>query len=319
MTPFPAPYPGGHTFDPRFPHGSPLSPQTDPQAPAGVMASQPPQGVMSAPMATPEPQGVLSAPIVAIEPPQGVLSRKKFKPFDKDNRSKTLLAIGTGLLANPMSFAQGIGAAGENVGKLRDNYDELQKPDKSTIGGPDNAFQIMTDRETGEQTFKPIPAMTDYLGKKAAAAKAPKAPTATENVAMRGNTMGAILKLDPQLQAQAYSDFVADSTRLGYDLGLPPQWDPNVATAMANQTITPADTMRDTRAATARTAAQGNADRSYGLRVQTAAQTARNADRTYGLRAQAGQLAERKYNSPPSTRKRASTQERLPAGAVLVN
>jgi hypothetical protein len=260
-------------------------------------------------------QGALSSPLVEEKAPQGVLARKKFRAFDKDNRSKTLLAIGTGLLSHPYSFAQGIGAAGENVGRLRDTFDERQRPDNSTIGGPDNAFQISTDRETGEQTFTPIPAMTDYLGRKAAAAKAPKAPTATENVVMRGNTMGAILKLDPQLQAQAYADFRDDSARLGYDFGLPPTWDPNVATAMANQTITPADTMRDTRAATARTAAQGNADRSYGLRVKSDDR----AERSYGLRVQGDNRAERRLNAPPSTRKRASTQQRLPAGAVLVD
>ncbi|MBD8619311.1 hypothetical protein IFT67_10305 [Sphingomonas sp. CFBP 13728] len=266
-------------------------------------------------MALPQMQGAMSSSFVAQEPPQGVLSRKKFKPFDKDNRSKTLLAIGTGLLANPMSFAAGIGAAGENVGKLRDTYDDLQRPDKSTIGGPDNAFQITTDRETGEQTFKPIPAMTDYLGKKAAALKAPKAPTAAETITQRGNLMGAVLKVAPENQAQAYADFRADSERLGYDLGLPPQWDPQVATAMANQTITPADTMRDERATTARTAAQGNADRSYGLRVKSDDR----AERGYGLKVLAGALAERKYKSPPSTRKAAPSQQRLPAGAVLVN
>lgn len=312
-------------YDPNRPHGSPLSPQQDPQAPMGVMAQQAPmpqmppeapQGVMSAPVAPPVAPGVLAAPMTQQMPPQGVLARKKYKPFAKENRSQALLAIGTGLLSNPMSFAAGIGAAGENLGKLRSAYDELQKPDKSTIGGPDNAFQITTDRDTGEQSFKAIPAMTDYLGKKAAAAKAPKAPTAAENVAARGRLAGAVLTVDPANRAQAYSDFVADSNRLGYDLGLPPVLNEDVLRSFTEQTIDPSERAKTATAATARTTAQSNADRTYNLRVQAGSRAQGNADRSYGLRAQASSLAERKYNSPPSTRKAASVNK-PPAGFIL--
>ncbi|WP_026046389.1 hypothetical protein [Sphingomonas sp. PAMC 26621] len=217
------------------------------------------------------------------------------------------MAIGTGLLSHPESFSAGIGAAGENLGQLRKGYQDLQRKSVTT-GGPDDAFQITIDPVTGQRTYEPIAAVTGYLQDKARAAKAPAAPNAADNVKMRGSTMAAILQLPKEQQAQAYSDFRADSARLGYDLGLPQEWDPSVAGAMAGQTVSPTERMTDARARAA-----GDRATAAGARTQA------NADRNYGLAQQRQGLAVQKYRSPPSTRKPRPAQQQLPSSAVLVN
>lgn len=303
------------TFDPNVPHGSPLSPTTDPRLASlqGTFAPQPPQSPpqpLQAPMATiaqPEPMQAPAAPQGLPQAPPATIDRKRYRPFDKGNRQDALLAIGTGLLSHPESFSAGIGAAGENLGQLRKGYDTLQRKSVTT-GGPDDAFQITTDPVTGQRTYEPIAPVQGYLKDKAAALRAPKAPNAGDNVAMRGKTMAAILQLPPIQQAQAYSDFRADSSRLGYDLGLPSEWNPDVAHAFANQTVTPVERMADERARAA-----GDRAAAAGVRSQA------NSDRNYGLAQQRQGLAVQRYRSPPSTRKARPTQQALPAGAVLVN
>ncbi|WP_354292213.1 hypothetical protein [Sphingomonas sp. PvP055] len=147
------------------------------------------------------------------------------------------------------------------------------------------------------RTYTPIAQVQSYLTDKARAAKAPPAPNASDNVRMRAATMSAILQLPKEQQAQAYSDFRADSTRLGYDLGLPEEWNPDVATAMAGQTVSPTERMTDARARAA-----GERATASGARTQT------NADRNYGLATKRLGLAERKHAAPPSTRKKPSAK-----------
>lgn len=289
-------------FNPEIPHGSPLDPAPDPRlsdlqgtfAPHALQSPPQPLPAPTAPMAQPVPMQAPTAPQGHPQAPPATIDRKRYRPFDKANRQDALLAIGTGLLSHPESFSAGIGAAGENLGQLRRGYDTLQRKSVTT-GGPDDAFQITTDPVTGQRTYEPIAPVQGYLKDKAAALRAPKAPNAGDNVKMRGKTMAAILQLPPAQQAQAYSDFRADSVRLGYDLGLPPEWNPDVASAMAGQTVSPTERMTDARA------------RAAGDRATTAGnRTQANADRNYALATKRQGLAERKFAAPPSTRKSAA-------------
>jgi hypothetical protein len=310
------------TFDPNVPHGSPLSPMTDPQAPSistlqgsfapqAPQAPQLPQEAMQAPIA-PLPQTMPAqapaTPQGLPKPPRASIDRKRYRPFDKANRQDALLAIGTGLLSHPESFAVGIGAAGENVGLLRKGYDAMQRQSVTT-GGPDDAFQITVDPVTGQRTYEPIAPVQGYLKDKAAALHAPKAPDANDNVLMRGKTMAAIMRVPEAQRPAAYKALMADSKALGYDMGgLPDEYSPSIAQAFSDQTVTPVERMADERAR-----ATGERAVAAGVRSQA------NADRNYGLAKQRQGLAERKYASPPSTRKARPTQQALPSGAVLID
>jgi hypothetical protein len=289
-----------------MPAGSPLNPglarlqgSFAPQ-PAAAMVDDPPQVLdehMPA-VAMPHMRPMPSAP-----PSAGTVSRKQYRPFAKENRQNALLAIGTGLLSHPESFAAGIGAAGENIGLLRKGYQDLQRK-SIAIGGPDDSFEVTTDPLTGQRTYKPITEFQDYKKAQEAAKRAPKAaalPGANDNVLMRGKTMGAIMRIPEAQRPAAYKALIADSKALGYDMGgLPDEYSPSIAQAFSDQTVSPTDRMKDDRATASRTQAAANADRNFGLAQQRQG------------------LAERKYTSPPSTRKSSkATAFKPPAGFVL--
>lgn len=237
---------------------------------------------------------------------KAIVERKSYRPFSKENRSDTLLSLGLGLLSRPDSFAAGIGAGAEAIGQRRNAFDQLQRPTPAEIGGPDDSFEIYTDPDTGERTYKPIAAVQDYVTAKS---KAKAAPKASDVVRLRSATASAISALPEAQRAQAYTDFREDSIRLGVDLGLPETYDPAVVAAYAQQGVTPVARLQDARAAAGRAQSQLNADRSYGLRV--------NADKRAALRA-AAPPSVRKGRSGAGGRTRA-VQQPLPSGAVLVN
>jgi len=290
--------PRGVLFDPSVPHGSPLDPTRDPAMPQGILSLQSPapQGILTAPSAPMAPSASTAPPQVqgALSPaPTGTIDRKSYKPFSKENRSDTLLAIGTGLLSHPESFAAGIGAAGEKAGALRKDY---LTPTTSKLGGPDDAFQVITDKRTGEQTFKPVEPFVSYLDRKAAATRAPKP---NDNVDMRSSTANAILNLPPEQQEAAYHALRADADRLGYDLGMPEQYTPVALEAWRDQGITASAAASGARAA------------------ENAAQLQAERDRNYGLRAQAGNLARDKFKRGPPPK--ASPAAKLSTGFILDN
>ena len=291
------PHPRNLPFDPSVPFGSPLSneqyapvaSQGAPRAPmpqmAPMVAHTPPMAPVAAPM----------APEASIERKSGLPTppprKERAKLWDKEHWAETLGAIGQGFLSSN-SFSGGLGAAGANVQDLRARNAEAMR-DHSTIGGPDDAFEIDVDPTTRERTFRPIKEVQDYLTEKARKAQA---PDGKETVTMRSSTMAAIMRLPPEQRAQAYSDFVADSSRLGYDMGLPPEFNPDVAQAMADQGAPVGFFQKLAETHDNHAASQADKDRNFSLRAAESA--SRNSNR-----ASANSRAERKLRqAPPSKR-----------------
>lgn len=157
-------------------------------------------------------KGVLSsyAP-TPIAPPEAPKAVQGTGLWDPGNRHKTLLAIGTGLLSG-RDFFSGVGAAGQNILGLSDRLEVANKKKLPEIGGPDNSFEIHTDPETGERTYKPIAAFQDY---KRDTREKPK-----DVADMTGRAMYNLSRLPKEEQAAAYADMVANPK----DYGLEPDW-----------------------------------------------------------------------------------------------
>ncbi len=282
-----------------IPHGSPLDPSRDPASllSRGALRGQ------AAPDTTPRPEinqplvprGALSEHMTVDVPevPVGAFSSlqaplapvkaapERFKPFSKENRSDTLMAIGTGLLSHPESFAAGIGAAGENVGALRSKFQKDAK--KSTaLGGPDNAFQVTTDPETGEQTFKEVPAFKSYLDSKR---RASTAPGPKDTVAATASLATLVENYPPEQRDNAWKLGKAYLQQQGYSINLPDEYNSGAGGVLAGMGLTPA--------------AQASADRD----AAEAARRQANEDRNYALRLKAAGLAERRFRRGPAPRK----------------
>lgn len=255
------------------PHYSPLSGAKDPAVPNGVLMAPPapemplpvPQGVLAAPMGGPEmPEAAVPAPMTQ-QPSSAVVERKKFKPFSKENRQDTLLAIGTGLLSRPDSFAAGIGAAGEKLGALRKKYDDRQKP-VHAVGGPDDAFEVVTNPETGEQTFKEIPAFTGYLDRKN---RAKGAPSAKDTVAATASLADYVGRLPKEQQGSAWQLGKAWLEQQGYTINLPDAYSSGGGGVVAGVGVSPTARMNNDRGIAAGKRAQANADRAHVIRERS--------------------------------------------------
>lgn len=272
-----------------YPHGSPLSPVKDP-LPAPI---QPALMQAPAPQA-PQPEQPQAVPALQQAQPSALQIRPaSFKPFDKENRSRSLLAIGTGLLSSN-DFFKGVGQAGQNLEGVRDEYRAKHTP-TTQIGGPDNSFEVTYDPQTGQRSYKPIDEFTQYQADKFSREHAPKPE---DVIKVRGNTMAAIMKLPEGLRQQAYSDYLADSKRLGFDFGLPAEFNPDVASSMANQALG-VNGLTANELADARLRQSGeNAQARLGL----ARQSASRADARLGLARAAASRAEIKAKAPPSKR-----------------
>src|SRR3546814_4474996 len=81
---------------------------------------------------------------------------------------------------------------------------------QTELGGPDDAFEIVTDPETGERSYRQVPGFQEYL---AAQAQAKNQPKPDDIVKQRGAVMGSILAA-PKEQRQALYTRDRKSTRL---------------------------------------------------------------------------------------------------------
>jgi hypothetical protein len=160
--------------------------------------------------------------------------------FDREHRSETLMALGTGLLSGGNDFGASMANAGKNFAELRKGWIDEQKPQKAEVGGPDNAFAVTHDPETGQPVFTPIAPAQEYLSKKRDGERADKAaPSFKDVVQLRGSVMEGILRVPAEFRAQAYAQFLQTNPGTAAQLGLPPQWDEQLGTVYRDAAMDP--------------------------------------------------------------------------------
>lgn len=97
--------------------------------------------------------GNLQQPLPAPPPP-----KRKASAFDDDHYQQTMLAIAAGFFGSN-NFGDGLANAAKSI---YNQNDMIRQEGRPTLGGPDDAFEIYTDPQTGEHVFKPIQAAIDY-------------------------------------------------------------------------------------------------------------------------------------------------------------
>lgn len=211
---------------PALPTPPPIGTSASPGGPiAGDLTSM--QPIVTAP-------GIESLPSA---PP--LVKAKRPGAFDADHRQDTFLAMAAALLGN-QDF--GPGAAGALSAILGQNAN-ARKVDKPQLGGPDNAFEVYTDPNTGEHTFKPIKAVQDYQAGKRVKDK--------DVADMNGRVMYNIGQLSPEEQEHAFQDVRANPELYGIDLDrFPTSWDPRQAKVMANGGMTVSQALTRAQAVT---------------------------------------------------------------------
>lgn len=138
--------------------------------------------------------------------------------FDKDHRRDSLLAIGTGLLSG-FNFTDGLAAAGQNLQAQRQLVRDENRGGKREFGGPDNAFEIVTDPRTGQRTVSAVPQFQAYLQQKRIKPK--------DVADMNGRAMYALQQLPPEQREAAYAHIRANPSQYGVDADtMPTSYDP---------------------------------------------------------------------------------------------
>src|SRR3546814_19327362 len=87
---------------------------------------------------------------------------------------------------------------------------------QTELGGPDDAFEIVTDPETGERSYLQVPGFQEYL---AAQAQAKNQPKPDDIVKQRGEVMGSILAAPQKQRQPLYPRLRSEERRVGHECG----------------------------------------------------------------------------------------------------
>ncbi|WP_129340617.1 hypothetical protein [Sphingomonas desiccabilis] len=175
--------------------------------PAGLAAAGAATGASRLPAAPPRPAGL----------------------WDHGNRHKTLLAIGAGLLSGG-NFGEGMARAGQNVLGLEESLRTSSKAGRE-FGGPDDAFEIITDPVTGERSVQPVPAFQEYLEAKRVKQK--------DVADINGRAMFALQQLPEDQRPAAYEQMRQNPEHFGVDpTKMPEAYDPNYAAVTSGMGMT---------------------------------------------------------------------------------
>ncbi|WP_066803347.1 hypothetical protein [Sphingomonas asaccharolytica] len=246
------------------------------QYPNGYVPDAPPAAAPApAPMAAPAAPPVQAA-AGPTSLPAAPPSTKVPDLWDKAHRRDTLLAIGTGLLSGS-SLWDGIGNAGKNLFGL-DRELQAQRRKDVAFGGPDGAFEVITDPTTGEKTVREVPQFQDYLERKRTKAK--------DTADINGRAMYSLMQLPEDQRAQAYASIRANPTYYGVDPStMPETYDPNYAAMTSGMGMTVSQALTRKRAdesASAlsdyRSQVQNDRERRTGIYADRSAATTRQGD-----------------------------------------
>lgn len=137
---------------PALPGQSPVYPQT----PQNFLQA-PPQATQ-APQGTPyDVSGIASQPLVETKLPPAPPKRRG--AFDDEHYRQTMLQMAAGFFG-AQNFGDGMANAATAIAQGNEAARQAERP---VLGGPDDAFEIYTDPETGEHRYVPIPEAQDYL------------------------------------------------------------------------------------------------------------------------------------------------------------
>jgi hypothetical protein len=159
--------------------------------------------------------------------------------FDDDNYQQTMLKLAAGFFGS-QNFGDGLANA---AGTIAQTNDALKRSSQPQLGGPDDAFEVYTDPQTGERSYKPVEAFQGYLqGKR----------TKPKDVAdMNGRVMDAILQLKPEEQEAAYTHVLSNPDIYGVDPEtLPKAWNPTYGRILGNMGMTVSQALTRRQAAT---------------------------------------------------------------------
>lgn len=210
-------------YDRSIPSGSPLSP-------AYIPNMMEVRGVPIQPKASPfadlkpDYEGLaLTGPRALPTPPP----TKKPTIWDKEHISETLAGIGAGFFAG-QNFGDGLGAAAQTIAGRTRQLREEGRPDIS-YGGPNDQFEISTDRRTGERTVREVP---EFRAANDRIMAAKNRPHAKDTADLRGRALYAIAtQIPPERRAEAYRNLINNPEQFGIDVsGMPAEWDETYGT-----------------------------------------------------------------------------------------
>src|SRR3546814_11936440 len=123
-----------------------------------------------------------------------------FRSVAKENRRDTLLAIGAGMMRGGNLGESMANAADAILSSRKDLRSRTVK--QTELGGPDDAFELVTDPETGERSYRQVPGFQEYL---AAQAQANNQPKHDNNVKQRGTVLGPIMAVPQEQRTATYT------------------------------------------------------------------------------------------------------------------
>lgn len=139
------------------PQGAPQGLPTPPPASMGGMPRQTPQQALMAPQGV--PQGLPTPP-----------PKKRVGAFDDNHFRDTMLALSAGFFGGH-SLQEGLASAAKTIAGRNQQAEQEGRPE---LGGPDGAFEIVTDPVTGQKTYRVVPEFQKYQQDKLAATAASK-------------------------------------------------------------------------------------------------------------------------------------------------
>lgn len=263
---------------PALPGQTPLWSQL-PQAPP---VPQAPQG---APM---DVSGLADNSLVQTQPIPS--ARKRYGAFDDQQYRNTMLQMAAGFFGS-QNFGDGMANAANAIAQ---GNERARRENLPTIGGPDDAFEIYTDPETGERTYRPLEEVQDYVKAKYERLK-PK-----DTVDLNARYAMQLEGLPPERRA-IIGQYMADNPDLfpGFNPALLTAPDMGAGVVARNGQTVPQQvaakqrTIAEGHRQADREVRNGQRDRQLGIQAgRAAAQTSQAATRI-GLSRQAGARSER--------------------------
>lgn len=204
---------------------------------------------------------------------------KRAGAFDDDHYRQTMLAMAAGFFGS-QNFGDGMGKAAQAI--YQGNAD-AQKAGKPAIGGPDDAFEVYTDPQSGKHTYVPIQAAMDYKEKARIKAK--------DTADLNGRAMHAIMQMDPAERPAAFAELKGHPEYYGVDASLlPAAWDDRYGNVIGNMGMTVGQSIgrqqqgdRDAVNAAGKAAAQADRETRTGIMSGRAATATRQGDERIGI------------------------------------
>ncbi|UXC90515.1 hypothetical protein EGM87_16000 [Sphingobium sp. RSMS] len=178
-----------------------------------------------------------------------------------------MLAIAAGFFGSN-NFGDGLANAAKSI---YNQNDMIRQEGRPTLGGPDDAFEIYTDPQTGEHVFKPIQAAIDY--------QTQKRFDPADQADLLGRAMYSILQLPEADRPGAYSRWLSGPDTFGVDTrNLPHTWDPQFAAITSNMGMTVSQARTRDQAASNADQAEAARQAALGLRREMVGIAQRRAD-----------------------------------------